>query len=186
MLVTVTKVPVSVLSGGGLTLSPTKWQPTFNPTPECPVQLRYTHVRGQYPRPWPAFLLSLVPDPLPPTTHAHCARALSHTHALSLTHRHTFTHSLAHAARILTHIYLCSCLCWRPCVLHNMRSVPRKPGMTRQDLFEVNATLNKNFAKAVAKNCPGALVAIISNPVRTCTLRRATRPISRSTLPHLP
>lgn len=45
--------------------------------------------------------------------------------------------------------------------------VPRKPGMTRQDLFEVNATLNKNFAKAVAKNCPGALVAIISNPVNS-------------------
>ena len=31
--------------------------------------------------------------------------------------------------------------------------VPRKPGMTRQDLFEVNATLNKNFADAVADNC---------------------------------
>lgn len=45
--------------------------------------------------------------------------------------------------------------------------VPRKPGMTRQDLFEVNATLNKNFADAVADNCPGAMVAIISNPVNS-------------------
>lgn len=27
--------------------------------------------------------------------------------------------------------------------------VPRKPGMTRQDLFHVNATLNANFADAV-------------------------------------
>jgi malate dehydrogenase len=45
--------------------------------------------------------------------------------------------------------------------------VPRKPGMTRQDLFEVNATLNKNFATAVAKNCPNAFVAIISNPVNS-------------------
>lgn len=45
--------------------------------------------------------------------------------------------------------------------------VPRKPGMTRQDLFEVNATLNKNFADAVAKNCPKAMVAIISNPVNS-------------------
>merc|ERR1711998_664485 len=45
--------------------------------------------------------------------------------------------------------------------------VPRKPGMTRQDLFEVNATLNKNFANAVAKNCPKAFVAIISNPVNS-------------------
>merc|ERR1712159_701142 len=45
--------------------------------------------------------------------------------------------------------------------------VPRKPGMTRQDLFHVNATLNKNFAIAVAKNCPNAFVAIISNPVNS-------------------
>jgi hypothetical protein len=45
--------------------------------------------------------------------------------------------------------------------------VPRKPGMTRQDLFSVNANLNKNFAEAVAKNCPNAMVAIISNPVNS-------------------
>lgn len=45
--------------------------------------------------------------------------------------------------------------------------VPRKPGMTRQDLFTVNANLNKNFADAVADNCPNALVAIISNPVNS-------------------
>jgi malate dehydrogenase len=45
--------------------------------------------------------------------------------------------------------------------------VPRKPGMTRQDLFEVNAKLNRDFATAVAKNCPKALVAIISNPVNS-------------------
>lgn len=45
--------------------------------------------------------------------------------------------------------------------------VPRKPGMTRQDLFEVNATLNADFADAVARNCPNALVAIISNPVNS-------------------
>merc|ERR1712054_424110 len=45
--------------------------------------------------------------------------------------------------------------------------VPRKPGMTRQDLFEVNAKLKKDFAIAVAKNCPKAMVAIISNPVNS-------------------
>lgn len=45
--------------------------------------------------------------------------------------------------------------------------VPRKPGMTRQDLFEVNAKLNRDFAIAVAKNCPKAMVAIISNPVNS-------------------
>jgi len=45
--------------------------------------------------------------------------------------------------------------------------VPRKPGMTRQDLFEVNAKLNRDFATAVSKNCPKAMVAIISNPVNS-------------------
>jgi len=39
--------------------------------------------------------------------------------------------------------------------------------MTRQDLFEVNATLNSSFADAVARNCPKALIAIISNPVNS-------------------
>eukprot|EP00501_MAST-03F_sp_TOSAG23-6_P001088 GSMAST32.ASY1.ANO1.1131.1 assembled CDS len=42
--------------------------------------------------------------------------------------------------------------------------VPRKPGMDRQDLFDVNASLVKSFADAVSVNCPNALVAIISNP----------------------
>lgn len=45
--------------------------------------------------------------------------------------------------------------------------VPRKPGMTRQDLFEVNAKLNQDFATAVSKACPNAMVAIISNPVNS-------------------
>lgn len=45
--------------------------------------------------------------------------------------------------------------------------VPRKPGMTRQDLFEVNANLVASFADGVAENCPDALVAIISNPVNS-------------------
>jgi len=45
--------------------------------------------------------------------------------------------------------------------------VPRQPGMDRQDLFNVNAALNQNFANAVADNCPNAMVAIISNPVNS-------------------
>lgn len=45
--------------------------------------------------------------------------------------------------------------------------VPRKPGMDRQDLFDVNASLVKSFADAVSVNCPNALVAIISNPVNS-------------------
>lgn len=46
--------------------------------------------------------------------------------------------------------------------------VPRKPGMTRDDLFNVNAGIIKNIASCIAKNCPKALVAIITNPVNTC------------------
>lgn len=46
--------------------------------------------------------------------------------------------------------------------------VPRKPGMTRDDLFNVNAGIIKDIATSIAKNCPKALIAIITNPVNTC------------------
>ncbi|KAI8814003.1 lactate/malate dehydrogenase [Cladochytrium replicatum] len=45
--------------------------------------------------------------------------------------------------------------------------VPRKPGMTRDDLFNINAGIVKNLATAVAKTCPKAFVAVISNPVNS-------------------
>lgn len=45
--------------------------------------------------------------------------------------------------------------------------VPRKPGMTRDDLFNVNATIVADLATAVAKVCPEALICIISNPVNS-------------------
>lgn len=43
--------------------------------------------------------------------------------------------------------------------------VPRKPGMTRDDLFNTNASIVANLAKACAENCPEAMICIISNPV---------------------
>lgn len=43
--------------------------------------------------------------------------------------------------------------------------VPRKPGMTRDDLFNVNATIVADLTTAVAKVAPTALICIISNPV---------------------
>lgn len=46
--------------------------------------------------------------------------------------------------------------------------VPRKPGMTRDDLFNVNAGIIKDIACAIATSCPKAMVAIITNPVNTC------------------
>eukprot|EP00744_Colponema_vietnamica_P003247 GILI01005004.1.p1 GENE.GILI01005004.1~~GILI01005004.1.p1 ORF type:complete len:339 (-),score=152.35 GILI01005004.1:163-1125(-) len=45
--------------------------------------------------------------------------------------------------------------------------VPRKPGMTRDDLFNTNATIVKNLVVEVAKHSPKALIGIISNPVNS-------------------
>lgn len=45
--------------------------------------------------------------------------------------------------------------------------VPRKPGMTRDDLFKVNAGIVRNICKGVAQACPRAWVAIITNPVNS-------------------
>ncbi|KAJ7542434.1 hypothetical protein O6H91_10G106700 [Diphasiastrum complanatum] len=45
--------------------------------------------------------------------------------------------------------------------------VPRKPGMTRDDLFNINAGIVKALATAIAKYAPHALVNVISNPVNS-------------------
>ncbi|GKE13663.1 malate dehydrogenase, mitochondrial, partial [Tanacetum coccineum] len=45
--------------------------------------------------------------------------------------------------------------------------VPRKPGMTRDDLFNINAGIVKGLCTAIAKYCPHALVNMISNPVNS-------------------
>ena len=45
--------------------------------------------------------------------------------------------------------------------------VPRKPGMTRDDLFNINAGIVRTLAEGVARYCPGAWVAVISNPVNS-------------------
>merc|ERR1711962_1989586 len=45
--------------------------------------------------------------------------------------------------------------------------VPRKPGMTRDDLFNTNASIVAGIAKACAENCPDAALCIISNPVNS-------------------
>jgi malate dehydrogenase len=54
--------------------------------------------------------------------------------------------------------------------------VPRKPGMTRDDLFKINAGIVKGLMTAVGKHCPGAWVNMISNPVNS------TVPIAAETL----
>eukprot|EP01134_Creolimax_fragrantissima_P003483 CFRG3483T1 len=45
--------------------------------------------------------------------------------------------------------------------------VPRKPGMTRDDLFNTNAGIVKHLASACAQHCPGAAICIIANPVNS-------------------
>lgn len=45
--------------------------------------------------------------------------------------------------------------------------LPRKPGMTRDDLFVVNAGIVMELAKSCAKVCPEACFLVITNPVNS-------------------
>ncbi len=45
--------------------------------------------------------------------------------------------------------------------------VPRKPGMTRDDLFDMNAGIVKKLVTTGAKACPNACFAIVTNPVNS-------------------
>ncbi|KAJ8451762.1 hypothetical protein Cgig2_007245 [Carnegiea gigantea] len=45
--------------------------------------------------------------------------------------------------------------------------VPRKPGMTRDDLFNINAGIVKTLCEGIARCCPRAIVNLISNPVNS-------------------
>ncbi len=45
--------------------------------------------------------------------------------------------------------------------------VPRKPGMDRSDLFNINAGIIADLIAAIADNCPDACIGVITNPVNT-------------------
>jgi malate dehydrogenase len=45
--------------------------------------------------------------------------------------------------------------------------IPRKPGMTRDDLFNINAGIVKGLIEAIAEVAPNAYILIISNPVNS-------------------
>jgi malate dehydrogenase len=47
--------------------------------------------------------------------------------------------------------------------------LPRKPGMSRMDLLEVNAKIVRQVAENVAKYAPNAVVIVVSNPVDEMT-----------------
>ncbi|TCD69188.1 Malate dehydrogenase, cytoplasmic [Steccherinum ochraceum] len=57
--------------------------------------------------------------------------------------------------------------------------VPRKPGMTRDDLFNTNASIVRDLASAVGRVAPEAHILVISNPVNS------TVPIVAATLEKL-
>jgi malate dehydrogenase len=47
--------------------------------------------------------------------------------------------------------------------------IPRKPGMTREELIGVNASIVKNVAESALKYSPNAILVVISNPMDTMT-----------------
>lgn len=47
--------------------------------------------------------------------------------------------------------------------------LPRKPGMTREELIGVNANIVKGVAESILKHSPNAIFIIISNPMDTMT-----------------
>merc|ERR1712070_1250645 len=58
--------------------------------------------------------------------------------------------------------------CFKDCHLVLIPAgLPRKPGMTRDDLFKVNADIAKGLVEACAKYCPNAILCMIVNPVNS-------------------
>jgi len=47
--------------------------------------------------------------------------------------------------------------------------VPRKPGMTREELIGINAGIVKSVAENVLKHSPEAIIVVVSNPMDTMT-----------------
>ncbi|MBI3811630.1 MAG: malate dehydrogenase [Nitrospirae bacterium] len=47
--------------------------------------------------------------------------------------------------------------------------VPRKPGMSRDDLLSTNAKIVKSVAEQVAARSPGAMIIVVSNPLDAMT-----------------
>jgi len=47
--------------------------------------------------------------------------------------------------------------------------VPRKPGMTREELIGINAGIVKGVAENVLKHSPDAIIVVVSNPMDTMT-----------------
>ena len=59
--------------------------------------------------------------------------------------------------------------------------LPRKPGMSRMDLIEVNAKIVRNVVENVAKFAPDAVLIVVSNPLDEMTALAAKVSGSRHT-----
>ena len=63
--------------------------------------------------------------------------------------------------------------------------IPRKPGMTREELIGVNAGIVKSVAQNILKYSPNAILVVISNPMDTMTylsLKSLGLPKNRTTM----
>ena len=47
--------------------------------------------------------------------------------------------------------------------------IPRKPGMTREELIGINAGIVKSVSENLLKNSPQAIIIVVSNPMDTMT-----------------
>ena len=47
--------------------------------------------------------------------------------------------------------------------------IPRKPGMTREELIGINAGIVQSVAESILKNSPDATIVVVSNPMDTMT-----------------
>ena len=47
--------------------------------------------------------------------------------------------------------------------------IPRKPGMTREELIGINAGIVQSVAESVLANSPEAIIVVVSNPMDTMT-----------------
>ena len=47
--------------------------------------------------------------------------------------------------------------------------IPRKPGMTREELIGINAGIVKNVSKALIEQSPNTILVVVSNPMDTMT-----------------
>ena len=47
--------------------------------------------------------------------------------------------------------------------------IPRKPGMTREELIGINAGIVKTVAENILKHSPNAIIVVVSNPMDTMT-----------------